>query len=320
MALRLVHLSPGLSGFENVENSGTGENNLLIRTLASGISQGTERIVAGGMVPPEIYRQMHVPYMSGDFTFPVAYGYSLVGEVKSGNGEWKGKRVHLMHPHQDFCRVNTEDVTVLPDALDVARATLLSNMETAITGYWDAQINKGENILVAGFGTIGALLACVLRIKTGNPLTVLEKIPERRKIAENMGFQTIAVPDVNGFDIVFDTTGNPELPGSAFSWLKHEGRLVLMSWYGTRKTALALGGDFHIKRLKIIASQVSEIPRRKRVKWDFKKRKKAAISMLQNPLFETLPIEQIPFAEAPAFFEKLRKYRVKLPVYCFIYD
>jgi len=47
-----------------------------IKTNYSMISTGTERLVAIGAVPPSMYEQMTVPYMEGNFDFPIKYGYA----------------------------------------------------------------------------------------------------------------------------------------------------------------------------------------------------------------------------------------------------
>jgi acetyltransferase-like isoleucine patch superfamily enzyme len=56
----------------------------LVRTTASGISRGTERLVLMGRVPESQYATMRCPLQQGDFPFPVKYGYSAVGVVEDG--------------------------------------------------------------------------------------------------------------------------------------------------------------------------------------------------------------------------------------------
>ena len=69
-----------------------------LKSLYSLISNGTEKRVASGQVPPQLHAQMRVPYQEGDFSFPVKYGYSLVGKVMSPGHRWLGRAVHLLHP------------------------------------------------------------------------------------------------------------------------------------------------------------------------------------------------------------------------------
>ena len=69
---------------------------VLVRTLASGVSRGTEALVFAGRVPPSQYQAMRAPFMDGEFPFPVKYGYSAVGRTTDG------ARVFVLHPHQDI--------------------------------------------------------------------------------------------------------------------------------------------------------------------------------------------------------------------------
>ena len=50
-----------------------------VRALYSAVSEGSERLVLAGKVPLELHQSMRVPYMGGDFSFPVKYGYSADG-------------------------------------------------------------------------------------------------------------------------------------------------------------------------------------------------------------------------------------------------
>ena len=56
----------------------------------------------------------------------------------------------------------------------------------------------------------------------------------------------------------------------------------------------------------MISSQVSHLPKRMMRNWNFEKRKKAVIELLQNPWYDQFPIQAIPFNESPQFFDQLR--------------
>ena len=57
---------------------------VLVRTLRSGVSRGTETLVFRGGVPPSQYAAMRAPFQDGDFPGPVKYGYLNVGVVEQG--------------------------------------------------------------------------------------------------------------------------------------------------------------------------------------------------------------------------------------------
>ena len=63
---------------------------VLVRTLCSGISRGTESLVFQGRVPASQYATMRCPFQDGNFPAPVKYGYGSVGRVESGPRSWWG--------------------------------------------------------------------------------------------------------------------------------------------------------------------------------------------------------------------------------------
>jgi NADPH:quinone reductase-like Zn-dependent oxidoreductase len=73
---------------------------VVVRTLFSGISRGTEALVFDHRVPPGEFRRMRAPFQEGDFPVPVKYGYSNVGVVEGGPRELVGQHVFALYPHQ----------------------------------------------------------------------------------------------------------------------------------------------------------------------------------------------------------------------------
>ena len=61
-----------------------------VRTLFSGISRGTERLVFNGAVGRSEWERMRGPKQEGAFPFPVKYGYCATGVVEEGPGELVG--------------------------------------------------------------------------------------------------------------------------------------------------------------------------------------------------------------------------------------
>ncbi len=289
---------------ETLPNPG-GEEWCVVRTMFSAVSTGTERLVARGKVPLALRKEMRCPYMGGRFPFPVKYGYSLVGEVVQGPAELRGRKVHVLHPHQDLCIVRAEDVRPLPDGLPPARATLASNMETAVTAAWDSGVTLGERALIVGFGIIGSLIARILALGPAVELEILEKRPERRRLAESMGFRTAAAPAKEPFDVAFDTSGTAAGLQAAIDSVGVEGRAVAVSWFGAEPARLDLGGSFHSRRKRIIGSQVSRIPGALRPRWDTRRRTELVFRLLERPEFDSHLGPAVPFADLPGAFKEL---------------
>jgi hypothetical protein len=277
----------------------------LVRTMFSAVSPGTERLVASGKVPAALHEEMRCPYMGGRFPFPVKYGYSLVGEVLEGPEELCGRNVHVLHPHQDLCVVRAEDVRPLPDGLPPARATLASNMETAVTACWDSGTAVGERALVVGFGVVGSLVARVLSLGPAVEIEIAERRADRRRLAETLGFRAAAGPGPETFDVAFDTSGTAAGLQTAIDSVGVEGRVVAASWLGAGPARLELGGSFHSRRKRIIGTQVSRIPGALRPRWDPARRTSLVFHLLDRPEFDLHLGPTVPFPTLPKVFGTL---------------
>lgn len=280
------------------------EGKLLIKSIYSMISTGTERVIAMGMVPADMQLHMKVPYMDGYLGLPVKYGYSLVGEIIEGPVECRGKMVHLMHPHQNFAWVDSRDVTYVPEGIPLLRATLASNMETALNTVWESGISAGDNVLVCGFGIIGALVSLLASQIPGVRVCVHETEPDRKEVAEKFGFGEADPP--RGFDIAINTTGSEEALQLCIDRTLHGGTITELSWYGTHKVSLSLGSSFHIGQKKIISSQASVIPLERAHRCDKKRRKHIVFDLLKNSVYDKLPFHIIPFETLPEVFRQIR--------------
>lgn len=302
----LWHLSSEESKLRPVHLTTPNFSYLKIKALYSLVSSGTERLVAQGRVPDDLKESMRVPGQEGSFQFPIKYGYSLVGEVLNENHPLQGKVVHLLHPHQDICMVEESAVSVVPESVPAQRATLASNLETAINAVWDAEVSIGDKVLIAGFGIIGALVAEVLREVPGVDIYLLEKNDGRRKMAKELGWKIWKGKEEGDFDIAFHTTGNQNALQVCVENVGFGGRIMELSWYGNQSVQLNLGGSFHSQRKQIISSQVGRLPLTKRDRWDFKRRKALVFRLLQVTNYDRLITTLIPFTESPIFFNKLR--------------
>ena len=65
---------PGVGEIRPVPLGDPGPDDVLVRTLRSGVSRGTESLVFRGGVPASQYAAMRAPIQDGDFPGPVKYG------------------------------------------------------------------------------------------------------------------------------------------------------------------------------------------------------------------------------------------------------
>ena len=281
---------------------------LLIRTLASAISRGSESLVFRGEVPESEWGRMRCPFQEGEFPAPVKYGYSVVGIVEEGPAEALGRRVFCLHPHQDRFVVPRDAVTDIPEDVPDRRAALAANMETAINGSWDATPGPGDRIAVIGAGVVGCLTAALVARLPGAEVELIDIDPNRKSIATALGCGFAAPckarPEA---DLVIHASGTPEGLGTALAIAGFEATVLEMSWYGTRTVPLALGGAFHSRRLTLRSSQVGSVPAVRRQRWSRQRRLALALSLLRDPVFDLLLSGESAFAALPELMPRLAR-------------
>src|ERR1700742_2695753 len=116
--------SPGHGEIRPAALRDPGPDEVLIRTVCSGVSRGTETLVFRGAVPPDQYTVMRSPCQEGDLPAPVKYGYLNVGTVERGPAELRGRTVFCLYPHQTAYVVPASAVTLVPEDVPADRAVL----------------------------------------------------------------------------------------------------------------------------------------------------------------------------------------------------
>lgn len=282
----------------------------LVRTLYSGVSRGTERLVLSGAVGESEWERMKAPLQEGKFPFPVKYGYCAVGVVEGGPQELVGRPVFCLHPHQDVFLAPITMLTPIPDDVPPRRATLAANMETALNAVWDSAVAPADRIVVVGAGVVGLLIAFLSARLPGAEVTVIDVAKERREIVESFGAKFLAAPaagadpaSVSGVtslaaDVVFHTSVSPAGLNTAIAAAGFESAIVELSWYGSKDVPVKLGGAFHSQRLRLISSQVGQVSAGHRPRWDYKRRMQAALRLLDDVRLDVLVSEEIAFADA----------------------
>lgn len=283
-----------------------GPGEVLVRALYSGISRGTEALVAAGRVPESQRRAMRAPFQEGEFPFPVKHGYASVGRVEAGEADLLGRCVFCLHPHQTVYVVPRAAVLPLPEGVPPARAVLAANLETALNGVWDAAALPGERIHVVGGGVVGCLVAWLCAGLPGAQVTLADLEPERAGVAAALGCRFALPAELPGeADLVFHASGDPAGLRTALAAAGFEARVVEMSWYGTREVALPLGESFHSRRLRLLSSQVGEVALALRPRWSRARRLAKALELLREPALDALVTAEVPFAELPAVLPRL---------------
>lgn len=283
-----------------------GPHDVLVRTLATGISRGTELLVHRHEVPSEIADAMRAPHQEGDLPGAIKYGYLAVGVVERGPASLEGRRVFCLHPHQTRFVVPAADVVAVPEGIPTRRAVLAGTVETAVNAMWDAAPRLGDRIAVVGAGMIGLSVALLLRRHPLARLEVVEADARRRELVRTLGLDAVAPGDARGdCDLAFHASSSEAGLATALGLLGVEGEVIELSWYGETRPAAPLGGAFHSKRLAIRASQVGRVSPSRAARRTFADRLGVALEALRDPAFDALASAPEPFERLPEVMREL---------------
>lgn len=284
-------------GEAQLRPAATGEG-IAVRTLFSGISRGTERLILSGKVPEGEWTRMRAPFQEGDFPFPVKYGYAAVG--RATEGALAGRAVFALFPHQTAFRLPEDALIALPDGLPPERAILAANMETALNILWDSGAGAGDRIAVVGGGLVGLLVAYLAARLPGAEVTVIDPLPARRDPATALGCAFAAPEAAPGDqDVVIHTSATQAGLTLALSLAGAQATIAEASWHGSADVALPLGAAFHSRRLRLISTQVGSIPPDRAPRWTYRRRLTKALDLLCDARLDALISGETAFADLP---------------------
>jgi threonine dehydrogenase-like Zn-dependent dehydrogenase len=297
---------PGLGEIRHEPLLEPGPDDVLVRTLVTGVSRGTETLVFTGRVPVGQHDVMRAPFQAGRLPGPVKYGYRNVGVVEEGPADLRGRTVFCLYPHQTSYVVPAAAVVPIPDGVPPARAVLAGTVETAVNALWDAAPLLGDRVAVVGAGMVGC---CVARLLAGIPgvdVTLVDVDPARAPVADALGVRFARPSDApDGRDLVVHTSATSAGLQLSIDLLAPEATVLDLSWYGDADVTLALGGAFHSGRLAVRASQVGRVAPARRDRRTPTDRLALALDLLVDPAFDALLTGSSTFAELPAVMPKL---------------
>jgi 2-desacetyl-2-hydroxyethyl bacteriochlorophyllide A dehydrogenase len=125
-------------------------------------------------------------------------------------------------------------------------------------------VSDGDKVLVIGAGPIGLGVALFARL-SGGTVAVFDRDAARAKASQSIAGVSALSADGDamgsameftggdGFDVVFDATGNPLSMEAGFDFVAHGGRYVLVSV--VRETITFKDPDFHRKEMTLLGSR-----------------------------------------------------------------
>lgn len=277
-----------------------------VTTRFSAVSRGTECTVFQGRVPPSEHERMRCPHQSGDFPYPVKYGYASVGRVTAGSQAWVGRSVFCLYPHQTDYVVAESALVPLPEDVPETRAVLAANLETALNAIWDARPLPGDRLSVIGAGVVGALVAYLVRGLPGADVELVDINAARGELARALGVR-FRTPEqaTRDRDLVFHASGSASGLETALEIAGKGADVMELSFYGATPVTLRLGGRFHSQRLALRSSQVGSVSPNARSRFDHHARLSLALSLCRDPLLDRLISAECSFEDLPAILPML---------------
>ncbi len=293
-------------------------NQVLVKTHLSAISAGTELMIYRGEFPDDLPVDETISALSGDFNYPMKYGYCLVGQVidfgRDVDPSWKDRLVFAFQPHASHFVASVGEIIALPDEISAEEALFLPNMETALSLVMDGKPSIGEDVVVFGQGMVGLLTAAILAQFPLAGLTTFDLHSLRRQASLQVGATDSLSPEEldqvsallpNGADLAFELTGSPATLDQAIKVTGFAGRVVIGSWYGQKRVELDLGGRFHRSHIRLISSQVSSLAPEFTGRWSKQRRFAFAWEMLRRLKPARFITQRIPFERAEQAYRLL---------------
>jgi threonine dehydrogenase-like Zn-dependent dehydrogenase len=222
------------------------DGELLVRTLYSLMSTGTENIAFNRNFDPGTHWDMWVRY-------PFRPGYLTVGVVED-----TGAHVFHRGTHASHHVIAAERCTPIPDGVDVRDATWCGLAKIAFSGLTVAGYRTGEDVVIVGAGPIGQMSVRWARASGLASVTVVDVAPFRLELARRGGAtRTIERPvsesGLTDVPLVIDTTGNADVLADCLRICGRFAKVVLLGDTG-RPEAQHLTSDVITKGLTIIGT------------------------------------------------------------------
>jgi 2-desacetyl-2-hydroxyethyl bacteriochlorophyllide A dehydrogenase len=310
---------------QQLDSLKTGE--ILVRSICSGISSGTELLAYRGQLPRDLALDASLDALKDSSAdYPLQYGYATVGcieDVADGvDKDLIGKNVFAFQPHASHFISKEHKLILLPDDISPEAAVFLANTETAVNLILDGRPRIGENVIVLGLGIVGLLLSKLLVRFPVSTLVLMDNLNERLSRAGSLKDVILCNPDIpqdlesaknkildlspgGGADLVYELTGAPDTLNLAIDLAGYAGRIVIGSWYGNKSSDLHLGGKFHRDRIELISSQVSTIHPVLTGRWNKARRLNTALDMIRDMEQTDLITHRVPIDSAAEIYQEL---------------
>jgi len=327
MSVKLMLTGPRSLEFRETPTQPPSEGEVLLASLYTGISHGTEINTYRGLIP---HLRKHYDSRSGLFVqrdnlgsaYPRQLGYQAVSEVvATGDGVTRvrpGDIVFSTHAHQTGAVLPEDRVWRLPDEIDPRLAVMTSNLNTTLNAMLHADVHIGETVAIVGLGVLGQLAIEWALMSGACRVVAIDLNPFRREIALVRGAAVAVDPhtddpgqvlreltDGRGADITIELTNRYAGLQTALRCAAPSSRVLAMSWYTGPADGLDLGEEFHFNCPEILCVRTGVIAPHLRHRWTPERRMQVAIQMIPRFTLAPLLTHVIPFENAAEAYEMI---------------
>ena len=298
-----------------------GPHDVLIKTLWSAISAGTETA---------IYAGTHIGFRTPGARYPkypYLAGYAATGRILAVGSAVQGFQPGQIvaypgkHATAGIWNVDTTPLIRVPESVphDLAALTRLGTI--SLNGIRLARIGIGDTVAVFGAGLIGQFAAQFAQLAGGFPVVSIDRLPGRLERAEACGLsRTVdastrdaveagkALTAGRGFDVVVEATGAGPVVAQALALAAVYGKVVLL---GSPRGRVEIDPYHHIHSpgVTVIGAHMRTTPGIENVasRWTEPANAQLIIDLLaaNKLVVDPLISHRLPVAEALATYEGL---------------
>lgn len=326
----VLFLKPGVAALQETELPPMGETSVLVRTLYSAVSAGTER--ANLMGEKNISgTDEHLPVR-----FPRQLGYSSVGMVEAVGsavtGVAPGDRV-ICHfgKHNRYNVMEEDSVFRLTDSgLSSEEAALMVIACFPLLGLRRTRLEIGESVLILGMGILGLIGVQLLRAAGAVPVIAADLSPERRAMALQLGadlaldpreetfLELVREKTHGGANVVIEVTGAVSALETALRAAAPFGRISLLGCTRQPVPEVDLYHRVHAVGVELIgANHFARAQRESRPGcWTWRDDCAALVRLAEGGRLRLKPLigEIVSPADAPQVYARLAEHPESFPI------
>ncbi len=320
---------------DTAEDKKPQKGQVVIKTLVSGISHGTEMNIYRGAAPffrrkynaeTRLFEQAQSTETWG---YPVRscddgvwyMGYAAVGEIVEKADDVQdfevGDIVYSAAPHQSHSVSNASDIISLKDVSDPKHAIFFTNLMTSYNAVLDGKIKLGDTVVVSGMGVLGQMIAQLAKLNGAFKVYVIDTIDKRLhaalengadkafnpKTCDDIALEIRKLTDNRGADVVFEVSGNAVALNEAIRIAAPETAVVAVGWYQGEIKGLDLSEEFHHNRISIKQTQTNHMAPEYSHLWDNARRSESCVKLLSMLKLDNLISHRIDFDDVASAYK-----------------